>query len=74
VFLSKNFSKKILPKKSSQNIHPQKIIPNKSPPKNKKKSRKNKKKFQKNSQKIPTLKIFNSLHRTWRPKTLSGLF
>ena len=32
-------------------------------------------KFQKNSKKIPKiLKISNSLHRTLRPKTLSGLF
>ena len=35
----------------------------------------NPKNFQTISQKIPKiLKIFNSLHRTWRPKTLSGLF
>ena len=36
---------------------------------------KNPKKFQIISQKISKiLKISNSLHRTWRPKTFSGLF
>ena len=36
---------------------------------------KNLENFHTSSQKIPKiLKISNSLHRTWRPKTLSGLF
>ena len=68
--LSKNSSQKNLPKKSSQESSKktlQKILK-----KNKKKSRKNPKNFQKISQKV--MKISNSLHHTWRPKTLSGLF
>ena len=31
-------------------------------------------KIQKKFQKVPNFEISNFLHRTWRPKTLSGLF
>ena len=55
----KNPLKKFLPKNSSKKIPPKKIP----------------KKFPKNSKKIPKKFLrSNSLHRTWRPKTLSGLF
>jgi hypothetical protein len=67
---------KILPKKSFRKI-PKKF--QKKFQKIPKKSKQFPKNFQtisqKTSQKIPKiLKISNSLHRTWRPKTLSGLF
>jgi hypothetical protein len=66
----KNPHKIILPKNFSQKIPPNKFL-QKNPPKN---SKKNPKKIQKNSQKISKiLKVSNSLHRTCRPKTLSGL-
>jgi hypothetical protein len=64
--LSKNFSQKIPPKQFRQKNSSKKI-----PPKNS-----SEKILQKNSlshKKSKILKISNSLHRTWRPKTLSGL-
>ena len=70
----KNPPKKFLPKTSSQENPPNKILQKNSqkiPPK----FQKNSKNFKTISQKIPKiLKISNSLHRTWMPKTLSGLF
>ena len=64
----KNPSNKISHKKFLQKKFRQKIPPKKS-------LRKIPKKIQTIFQKIPNfLKISNSLHRTWRPKTLSGLF
>ena len=66
-FLQKNSSKKI-PLKN----HPKKI--QKKSKQFPSKSWKDPEKIQKNSQKIPKLKISNSPHRTWRPKTPSGLF
>ena len=77
----KKFSQKILPKKSSQKIlqknFSKKITTKKFRPK--KSSQKISKKFPKNfktksEKNHKILKIFHSLHRTWRPKTLSGLF
>ena len=67
----KKFSQKILQKKFSQKRSSQKISPKKFLPK-----KSSKKILLKDSQKFPNnfsnnLKI--SLHRTWRPKTLSGL-
>ena len=80
-FLPKKFSKKIPPKKLRQKNSFKKILPKNSLKISKKKSKKfqkfskNFKKNPKNSQIIPKiLKISNSPHRTWRPKTLSGLF
>jgi hypothetical protein len=66
--LQKNPPKKILQKKSSKK-NPRKI--QKIPPKNPEKIQKIFKQFLK---KFLILKISNSLHRTWRLKTLSGLF
>ena len=76
----KKILKNISPKNSSQKISSKKILQKKflqkNPPKKyPKNSRKNPKKFQTISLKIPKiLKISDSLHRTWRPKTLSGFF
>ena len=77
----KKSSKKIFPKKSSTKKSSQKFLPKKilkinsfnkillKIPKNFQKI------FQRISQKISKiLKVSNFLHRTWKPKTLSGLF
>jgi hypothetical protein len=65
-FLQKNPPKKFFQKNSSKKIPP------KNPPK--KFPKNSQKKIRKISQKISKiLKVSNSLHRTWRPKTLSGL-
>ena len=61
----KNFQR--ITKKIHKKSKKSKLIPQKIP----KKSPKNPKIFPKNSK---ILKISNSLHRTWRLKTLSGLF
>jgi predicted PurR-regulated permease PerM len=83
-----NMNKEFLPKRSSQKKTPkeflqknprkiQKIL-QKNPRKIQKILQKNPEKFPKNSKQFLKefliLKISNSLHRTWRPKTLSGLF
>jgi hypothetical protein len=77
-----NTNKEFLPKKSSQK-NPLKKSCQKTPPKKSKENPKNSpqkspKKSQKKSKqflkKFLILKISNSQHRNWRPKTLSGLF
>ena len=76
---SKNLpQKKILPKnysKTSLKKNPLKKFQKKIPKKFQKIPPKNPKKLSSISQEIlKILKIFNSLHHTWRPKTLSALF
>ena len=64
---------------SSQKNPPKKILPKNPQKKSSQKIMKNSQKIPKNSKKFPNnfsnnLKVSNSLHRTWRLKTLSGLF
>jgi hypothetical protein len=70
MFLQKNSAKKIPPKNPSE-----KVLKKFQKNSKKKKFQKKSKNFKTISQKIPKiLKISNSLHCTWRPKTHSGLF
>ena len=64
--------KKLLPANSYQKISPKKFLPKNS---SQKILLKNSQKISQKIQKISKiLKISDSLHQTWRPKTLSGLF
>ena len=64
-------SKKSSQKESSQKIPSKKFLQKNPPKKYPKTSQKNPKTISQKISKI--LKVSNSLHRTWRPKTLSGL-
>ena len=69
---SQKSSQKILPKNLSQKIPPKIFLQKNLLPK---KFQQNPKNFQTISQNNSMIfKISNSLHRTWRPKTISGLF